>query len=91
MKRSIKINWNCGACGKVTVVTAYPSDPGKMSGPPERCYPPEPAYIDPCVCNHCDAPIQEDVVLDQASDKALDDLASREDERESRATDERIR
>lgn len=25
---------------------AHPGDPGKLSGPPEDCYPPEPGYVD---------------------------------------------
>jgi len=26
--------------------TGYPGDPGQTSGPPEYCYPPEPAYFE---------------------------------------------
>lgn len=40
--------------GLVQVADATPGDPGRVSGPPEVCYPPEPGEIEgPDNCPHC--------------------------------------
>ena len=36
----------CGIPAIARVTHYWPGDPGYMSGPPDRCYPPEPAELD---------------------------------------------
>jgi hypothetical protein len=53
-------------CGYEIDYDCTPGDPGRASGPPERCYPPEPGEIDgPDVCPHCEEEIDVDVVYDK--------------------------
>jgi hypothetical protein len=33
--------------------TYYPGDPGRVSGPPEKCYPPEPAEVEVHSLTYC--------------------------------------
>lgn len=58
--------YSCPECGKKTQVTCIPEQAGRYYGPPEECYPSEPAEIDPDECEHCGLEFDIDTVLEEA-------------------------
>lgn len=54
---SLNVTIACPCCGRPVEVGFRPAIPGRTAGPPERCYPPEPAeweFFDPeaaCECS----------------------------------------
>jgi hypothetical protein len=53
----------------VTVRMTNPGDPGRLSGPPERCYPPEPPEFEMVEHDH---PDERRIDLDELYDKAFE-------------------
>lgn len=47
------LTYTCTECDKKIAVEFIPADPGKLSGPPELCYPPEAAEVSPTTCPEC--------------------------------------
>ena len=54
MKPPYNTTWLCPKCERETEVEFYPEVPAKTFGPPEDCYPGDPAEIEPdeCYCGH---------------------------------------
>lgn len=63
MSKPLTITYAC-SCAHTFDVACYPGHPGKLSGPPEHCYPPEPNEFDPDSCPSCQAPLDDDEVMD---------------------------
>jgi len=86
MRNSIELMFN--DVGLVVTGSYSPGDPGQTSGPPERCWPPEPASFDCdsiCVVGSnvdiielLDSTMLE-AIIDKAMEKAADMLPVEED------------
>lgn len=61
----------------------YKGDSGRVSGPPEHCYPPEPAEYDgPEECDTCGEKIDDDEVIEKALEEAADNYREPSDDLE---------
>lgn len=56
------------------VTSYYPGDPGRTSGPPEMCYPPEPPEIEWELWTVDDKPAPDEVLTSQREDEITDQL-----------------
>lgn len=65
---SILIKRICPKCSEPLEITYYPGKPGKLSGPPEHCYPDEPAEWEPDVCPNCGREIEASDFEEQLQD-----------------------
>lgn len=45
-KKPIEIPYSYRGLDLIVTLNYYPANPGKIYGPPENCYPPEPAEVD---------------------------------------------
>lgn len=78
------ITYTCPHCGVNNKVTAWPYVPAQISGPPERCYPEEPAEIDPHNCDNCDAAFDEEEIFSIIQAYREDAMEARADARDER-------
>lgn len=85
----ITINFCCNICSYEFAITVRPAIPAQTYGPPEHCYPAEPAEIDPCYCPRCDYELEIDPILEAASDARADQLAEAADYKNEERRDER--
>jgi hypothetical protein len=77
MNRNIPITVDINVLGLDLTATAYyhPGDPGRLSGPPEKCYPPEPAEVEvvKLFCGKYDmCVLLESDVADEICDKCIE-------------------
>jgi len=69
------VTYICPECEAETVVEYTGAMPGKLDGPPEKCYPPEDASIDPRYCSNCDRFIDMGAVESELPEPDYDDAA----------------
>ena len=85
----IIIEYCCLVCSHEFNITVHSAIPAQTYGPPEHCYPAEPAEIDPCYCPRCDYELEIDPILEAASDARADQLAEAADYKNEERRDER--
>jgi len=74
MSKPITYEYECPDCQTIATFEITPYDPGRTSGPPEDCYPPEGGEADgPEECEKCGCQIDSDKVYEEWADKAADD------------------
>jgi len=85
MMKSVTIKMPCPReeCEAVLEVAIFPGSPGRLTGPPEKCYPPEPAEISNISvhrgdCKHVELLYEDDSFVEDV----LNYLSEREQERE---------
>ena len=66
----MKLSYLCqnDICQREITLDVYPGDPGRTYGPPEKCYPPEPATFEPEECEHCGTKIDSERVWEKVDD-----------------------
>jgi len=66
----MKLSYLCqnDLCQQEITLDVYPGDPGRTYGPPECCYPPEPATIEPEECEHCGTKVDSERVWEMVDD-----------------------
>lgn len=67
----------CFKCGAILDIAVTFATPGKLSGPPENCYPPEDGFIEPSECPECNASIDEGTCQEEAIKKYQDEVVER--------------
>jgi len=82
--KSISIEYICPYCAASHTVKVTAAVPAQISGPPEHCYPAEPAEIDPDTCDYCNKPFDEDTILELASEEYDNERQARADARDAR-------
>lgn len=82
--KSVSIKYICPCCAASHTVKVTAAIPAQISGPPELCYPAEPAEVDPVICNYCNKPFDEDTILELASAEYDNELQARADARDER-------
>lgn len=85
----IIIDYGCSRCKYEIEITVTSAVPAQTSGPPEHCYPEEPAEIDPTYCPRCYNILDIDAVLEAASDAYADRQAEAADYKNEERRDER--
>lgn len=72
MPKTLKVYLPCPFCEEEIEFQVYGGCPAQTSGPPERCYPAEPAEVDPLECPHCGKSVEEveQQVLDAAAEQS---------------------
>ena len=70
--KPITVSYTCPECDKTFDVSAYPTIPAKVSGPPEHCHPAEGGEIEPDECPGCGHEIDSDDVSDLVADATED-------------------
>lgn len=64
----MKVNYTCPNCEHKEVLEVTPPRAGQLSGPPERCYPPEDGDYEPTECSNCAEDFDYDLVMDAVED-----------------------
>ena len=80
----MKLSYLCknDLCQQEIILDVYPGDPGRTYGPPEKCYPPEPATFEPEECEHCGTKVDSERVWEMVDDM-MDDWDEQLYEREN--------
>ena len=80
----MKITIKCQQCGINIKAQVHPGCDEQTYGPPEQCYPSEPAEVDPDECPECGASIDLDEAIQLAADERERDKESAAEARSER-------
>ena len=82
--KSISIEYICLFCASSHTVKVTAAVPAQTYGPPENCYPAEPAEFEPDACDYCHRDFDEELILELASNEYDNELQARTDARDAR-------
>ena len=71
----MKLTYTCPNCDHKESLEVTPPRAGQLSGPPERCYPPEDGEFEPTECSNCDEDFDYDLVMEAAADYCAEQQA----------------
>jgi hypothetical protein len=83
---TVSVPWSCGNEEDLSVECAVtPGDPGRLYGPPEKCYPPEGPEVDLLAVYDEDGRERRDLLPEAEKDRARIEEAAIEEAEESHA------
>jgi hypothetical protein len=74
--RTVECQWNHDGVDMLVVCRVTPGHPGQLSGPPEKCWPPEPAEVEVIsVAEELTGESRPDLIREAEGDDVLCDAA----------------